>query len=476
MIFFALIKNKFFIFLIITPAIFLLFLFLFTSNILAQEDYRIAKFYNLSDYSFTNQINLPNLGTGYSLSSIDLGGDGNDEILLGSGLKSEPWVYILRQDGSIINKFLAYNKNFIGGVEVMSCDFEGDGKQEILTGVRSNGGAHIRIFDSYGNPKFNPGFFAFKNNQNSGVQILCSDLDGSNKDEIIALVKEENKTLIKIFNTQGELINSRPVDLVGRNPKLSKVDLGGDGKEEIIVSAGHGDKPFIKIFRGDLSLVNEFLFNQENFLGGVKTFGFDMDQDGKEEILALPQISGRPQLKIFNSYGQEKIIQNKIIFEENFLGGLEFTIIKSRDGNKLLALPRNLPVGNQDIYKYINIDVSDQIFDYYQNGFLVNSFITSTGKPSTATRYGDFTAFSKYEMAYGGADGQKWAMPYFISFYTSGNLENGIHELPFLNGIREGSRSLGKAVSHGCVRLGIGPAEEVFNWVEVDKTRVIVVK
>jgi lipoprotein-anchoring transpeptidase ErfK/SrfK len=102
--------------------------------------------------------------------------------------------------------------------------------------------------------------------------------------------------------------------------------------------------------------------------------------------------------------------------------------------------------------------------------------MTSTGKPSTPTRLGEFTVLSKYPMAYGGADGLRWAMPYFIGFYLSGSLENGIHELPFLNGAREGERNLGHAVSHGCVRLAIGVAEKVYNWTEVGITKVFVHK
>jgi len=43
-----------------------------------------------------------------------------------------------------------------------------------------------------------------------------------------------------------------------------------------------------------------------------------------------------------------------------------------------------------------------------------------------------------------------------------------IHELPYWpNGYREGENHLGVKVSHGCVRLGIGPAKYVFDWAEI---------
>jgi len=44
----------------------------------------------------------------------------------------------------------------------------------------------------------------------------------------------------------------------------------------------------------------------------------------------------------------------------------------------------------------------------------------------------------------------------------------GLHELPeWANGYKEGQNHLGIPVSHGCVRLGIGDAAQVYNWAEV---------
>lgn len=44
----------------------------------------------------------------------------------------------------------------------------------------------------------------------------------------------------------------------------------------------------------------------------------------------------------------------------------------------------------------------------------------------------------------------------------------GIHELPvWPDGIKEGENHLGTPVSHGCVRLGVGPAEFLYNWTPI---------
>ena len=62
-------------------------------------------------------------------------------------------------------------------------------------------------------------------------------------------------------------------------------------------------------------------------------------------------------------------------------------------------------------------------------------------------------------------------MPYWLGMGTG---RFGFHELPIWpSGYREGENHLGIAVSHGCIRLGIGPAEFLYNWVEVGTPVVI---
>ena len=55
-------------------------------------------------------------------------------------------------------------------------------------------------------------------------------------------------------------------------------------------------------------------------------------------------------------------------------------------------------------------------------------------------------------------------MPFWMQFTGMGH---GIHELPeWPGGYKEGAAHLGIPVSHGCVRLGIGPAQTVYNWAD----------
>lgn len=125
------------------------------------------------------------------------------------------------------------------------------------------------------------------------------------------------------------------------------------------------------------------------------------------------------------------------------------------------------------IQKKIDIDISSQKMQLWENSKITGEYVVSTGKPATPTKIGNFEVISKHLMAYGCGEGQCWMMPFWLGFYRVGSQENGIHELPFINGIKESNRNLGYRVSHGCVRLDVGVAEKVYHWADIG-TPVIV--
>ncbi len=113
--------------------------------------------------------------------------------------------------------------------------------------------------------------------------------------------------------------------------------------------------------------------------------------------------------------------------------------------------------------KKIVIDLPTQNLQYYLSGVSLGSFKVSTGKKSTPTPVGNFVIGNKAVKAWSQAYGL-W-MPYWLGMRGQ---KFGIHELPIWpNGYREGASHLGTPVSHGCIRLGIGPAKELYNFAEV---------
>ena len=109
--------------------------------------------------------------------------------------------------------------------------------------------------------------------------------------------------------------------------------------------------------------------------------------------------------------------------------------------------------------KYIDIDVAHQLLTLFDGTNQIGQYIISSGKASTPTPVGTRTIQ--------GHGGRAWSAPYglYMPYFMSMGGGYGIHELPeWPNGYKEGESHLGTPVSHGCVRLGVGPAEFVYNW------------
>lgn len=121
------------------------------------------------------------------------------------------------------------------------------------------------------------------------------------------------------------------------------------------------------------------------------------------------------------------------------------------------------PKPGAKLTKKIEINTGqEQKLYYFLNDVRMGEFEISSGKSSMSTPKGNFKiddkalrAWSKYGL---------W-MPYWMSLK---NGYFGIHELPvWPDGRKEGENHLGLPVSHGCVRLGTGPAEFLYNWAPI---------
>ena len=112
--------------------------------------------------------------------------------------------------------------------------------------------------------------------------------------------------------------------------------------------------------------------------------------------------------------------------------------------------------------KRIEINTGAQQLNYFLGGVRLGTFIVSSGKAAMPTPKGHFNIANKSPKAWSSYG--LW-MPYWMALSGS---RAGIHELPIWpSGYREGAEHLGIPVSHGCVRLGIGPAQFLYDWTPV---------
>jgi len=123
--------------------------------------------------------------------------------------------------------------------------------------------------------------------------------------------------------------------------------------------------------------------------------------------------------------------------------------------------------------KYIEIVLSQQKLYAVDGKKLVNSFLISSGRSGMGTPTGQFKVISKTTWAACKPSPSEYTtcfMPFSMFFTGSGH---AIHELPIIDGVQEGHWHLGVRVSHGCVRLGVGPAAYMYNWTPVGTPVII---
>lgn len=111
--------------------------------------------------------------------------------------------------------------------------------------------------------------------------------------------------------------------------------------------------------------------------------------------------------------------------------------------------------------RYLDVDLTSQKLCRVEATNIVDCFIISSGKPGMGTPTGTYTITGKNPRQYSNKYGL-W-MPWWQQF--SGDY--GLHELPETATWKEVPDHLGTPVSHGCVRLGVGPAQTVYEWTSI---------
>ncbi|MGH2794993.1 MAG: L,D-transpeptidase family protein [Actinomycetota bacterium] len=132
------------------------------------------------------------------------------------------------------------------------------------------------------------------------------------------------------------------------------------------------------------------------------------------------------------------------------------------------ALPSPAPVAvNPDpenpTGRLIEVSIKRQRLTAWRDGKIVYRFVISTGRRGYETPPGHYKILEKYKNRWS----RKWSvwMPYAMRFFEG----YFIHQLPHKDGstYNIGATKLGMPDSHGCVRVDVGDAKQLFEWTKV---------
>jgi len=405
----------------------------------------------------------PQFTGGISVGIGDLGGDGSNEIVTGSGIGSAPEVKIFRTDGSLIRTITAYASNMDKGVNVAVGDIDGNGRDEIITAPRTGDGPQVRIFNGWGQSIYTTGFYVYDTSFQGGVNITACDIDGNGRDEIITGPGQNSGPQVRVFNYRGvwtgvDYYPFSDSDRGGVTVGCANVD--GGKEEEIITAMQSNSQNWIKVYKGDKNKTVVGLFRgwPEDTKTGVNVAGGDVDGDGMDEVVASVYQSGGPQVKMFEAYGTE-VNPGFFAFEQDFTGGVNIAVGQTNKSGRdeiIVAPSKPKPEGRTDVERYVMVDLSEQRLYAYHEGYLENTFLISSGLTGP-TPVGTFSVQRKiYSHLYTG--------PGYYLPNTLYNMQFTPHY--YLHGAYW-HHNWGHPMSHGCVNISYPNAEWLYNWTSI---------
>ena len=230
------------------------------------------------------------------------------ELVTGPGFGGGPHIKLYDDDGAFMGKeFMAYDPRFAGGVDVAAGDTDGDGIDEIVTGPGFGGGPHVKIFDVNGTLRST--FYAYDPKFAGGIRVAVGDIDGDGMAEIVTGIYSSGGPHVRVMTASGESITQffayDPNFTGGIDVAVGNViDDGGLEKSEIITGAGPGGGPHVQVLNGSGVRLQSFFAYATNFIGGIHVSAGDVNPENPhQEIATSPWRRGGPDIRTLTGSG-----------------------------------------------------------------------------------------------------------------------------------------------------------------------------
>jgi uncharacterized repeat protein (TIGR01451 family) len=240
---------------------------------------------------------------GVNVAIGDVTGDGIPDIITGAGPGGGPHVEVFDgSNGALVYSFMAYDPSFRGGVFVAAGDVNGDGRADIITGAGAGGGPHVEVFSGADLSLLHT-FMAYSPSFTGGVRVAAGDVTGDGRADIITGAGAGGGPHVEVFDgPTGQLVRTfmaYDASFVG-GVFVAAGDVNGDGRADIITGAGAGGGPHVKVFDGNsLAVMQSFFAFDPTFTGGVTVGACQADGDGRADLVVGTQ-QGPARVRILN--------------------------------------------------------------------------------------------------------------------------------------------------------------------------------
>ncbi|MFZ6036023.1 MAG: L,D-transpeptidase family protein [Patescibacteria group bacterium] len=128
----------------------------------------------------------PDYRGGVTVGTANVDGGAEDEVIVAVQGGDAPWVKVLKRAGYNfeLKSFLAFGEAFRGGVRIVGADVDDDGLDEVVAAAGAGGGPQVVAYEGYGKAVA-INFFAYATDFRGGVNVSAGDFNGDGRDEIV---------------------------------------------------------------------------------------------------------------------------------------------------------------------------------------------------------------------------------------------------------------------------------------------------
>jgi hypothetical protein len=176
---------------------------------------------------------------GVNVGSGDVDGNGIDDIIVGTGIGGAPRVTAFSGDdtGNPLLNFFAFDSKFRDGVNVSTVDLNGDGADDIITGAGTGGAPHVRVISGVDGAELE-NFFAFDPNGRGGARVAAVDTNGDGDGD--TLVVGTPGQLRRFFRDADGVVSSEDIESVDITRGAFLAGRGDDSRGRGGDSSGRG--------------------------------------------------------------------------------------------------------------------------------------------------------------------------------------------------------------------------------------------
>lgn len=135
----------------------------------------------------------------------DVNADGKAEIVVSTRAGYTPHVRIFNYQAGLVGQFFAYALTYKNGVNLAVGDTDGDGQDEIINGTGAGSVAHVRVIDYQ--TKLKGQFYAYALTYKGGLNLAAADVNGDGKDEVIVATNPGYAPQVRVLSQSGVLVS-----------------------------------------------------------------------------------------------------------------------------------------------------------------------------------------------------------------------------------------------------------------------------